>query len=366
MRSTETIEAARPAVEICNACRFCNGYCVVFQVMELRRAFTNADLGYLANLCHNCRNCYYACQYAPPHEFAINLPKSFSQIRLETYEEYAWPRSMAATFRRNDIVVCAAAALCIAVALILTIGLQDAEQRFSLPIGPGAFYEIIPWKIMVSVAGATLGLSLISLSVSVFHFWRDTGGRVPIAKDVQALWTALADMLTLRHLGGGGYGCNDYDVSYAHLRRHFHHFMFYGFALCFAATGVAAAYEHILGWRPPYPLISMPVALGTLGGLGIIIGATGLVWVKMKGDPKPTARNVLGAEYALLGLLLLAAASGLLLLVVRETAAMGIILAIHLGSVLALFLLLPYSKFIHAGYRAASLLRAAMEQQANR
>ena len=105
MRTTEAIGAARRAIEICNACRFCDGYCVVFQVMELRRAFSNADLSYMANLCHNCRNCYYACQYAPPHEFSINLPKSFSQIRVETFEEYAWPRPLASLFRRNGVVV---------------------------------------------------------------------------------------------------------------------------------------------------------------------------------------------------------------------------------------------------------------------
>ena len=30
----------------------------------------------LANLCHNCGACLHACQYAPPHEFAVNVPFS--------------------------------------------------------------------------------------------------------------------------------------------------------------------------------------------------------------------------------------------------------------------------------------------------
>ena len=66
---------------ICNSCRYCEGYCAVFPAMERRTTFTKADVHYLANLCHNCAECYYACQYAPPHEFAVNVPKVFAEVR---------------------------------------------------------------------------------------------------------------------------------------------------------------------------------------------------------------------------------------------------------------------------------------------
>ena len=69
---------------ICNACRYCEGYCAVFPAMEQRRIFTKADLLYLANLCFDCRDCYYACQYAPPHEFGVNMVRyAIEQERLE-------------------------------------------------------------------------------------------------------------------------------------------------------------------------------------------------------------------------------------------------------------------------------------------
>ena len=68
-------------MNICNACRYCEGYCAVFPAMERRLTFSEADINYLANLCHNCAECYYACQYAPPHEFAVNVPKVFAEIR---------------------------------------------------------------------------------------------------------------------------------------------------------------------------------------------------------------------------------------------------------------------------------------------
>ena len=50
---------------VCNACRYCEQYCPVFPAMEERRTFAKVDLAFLANLCHNCGECLYACQYAP-------------------------------------------------------------------------------------------------------------------------------------------------------------------------------------------------------------------------------------------------------------------------------------------------------------
>ena len=63
-------EVAR-TLQICNACRYCEGFCAVFPTMTRRLAFGQADIHYLANLCHNCGACFHACQYAPPQEFAV-------------------------------------------------------------------------------------------------------------------------------------------------------------------------------------------------------------------------------------------------------------------------------------------------------
>ena len=90
---------------ICNACRYCEGYCAVFPAMEQRRIFTKADLTYLANLCFDCRDCYYACQYAPPHEFAVNIPKFMSELRADTYREFTWPAMLSGLFKHNALAV---------------------------------------------------------------------------------------------------------------------------------------------------------------------------------------------------------------------------------------------------------------------
>ena len=59
---SEIMKEAQRCTTICNACRYCEGFCAVFPVMELRRKFTDQELKYCANLCHTCRGCYYACQ----------------------------------------------------------------------------------------------------------------------------------------------------------------------------------------------------------------------------------------------------------------------------------------------------------------
>ncbi len=366
MRETESVQEARRALEICNACRYCEGFCAVFPAMTLRREFSTGDLDYLANLCHNCRGCYYACQYAPPHEFGLNLPRTLAEVRAESYEEHAWPAPLARLFQRNGTVVSLATAALIALVLIGTIALQDAAVLYSPQHGPGAFYRVIPWWLMVLLAGGTFLYAILALVMGARNFWRATTGVARHQVAPRPLAKALHDIFTLKNLGGGGGGCNDRSEAFSQARRRFHHLLFYGFLLCFASTTTATFYDHWLGAPAPYPFWSLPVQLGFWGGLGMVAGCAGLLWLKIAGDPAPAARRLLGADYALLVLLLLAAATGLLLLALRGTGAMGVLLAVHLGIVLAFFLLLPYSKMVHAPYRALALLRHALETERER
>jgi len=138
--------------------------------------------------------------------------------------------------------------------------------------------------------------------------------------------------------------------------------MAYGFLLCFASTSTATIYDHFLGWPAPYVFWSLPVLLGTVGGFGLIGGTAGLFWLKLAGDHEPQAAKLLGADAGLLLLLMLIGVTGLLLLSVRATGAMGTVLAVHLGLVLAFFVTMPYSKFVHGLYRTGALIRHAIER----
>src|SRR5579862_5913750 len=114
MAGLDLFEEANRQLTICNACRYCEGFCPVFRAIEIRRSFTEDDVRYLANLCHDCRACHQACMYTDPHEFAINIPKVMSEARLESYEHWSWPKFLGSSFSdtaRGVLLGCTAAVI---------------------------------------------------------------------------------------------------------------------------------------------------------------------------------------------------------------------------------------------------------------
>lgn len=307
MQRTEMREADR-ILRICNACRYCEGYCAVFPAMERRTNFSQADLNYLANLCHKCGECLDACQYAPPHEFAVDVPKVLEQVRQASWRQYAWP---------GPLAVWPLVAIGFAVPSVLSRS------------GPN-FYSVIPHATMVWLFGSAIALVAIICAIGLMKFWHQGGERFSIAA------IPIRDILTLR---------------YAHhsAQRWFHHFTFYGFALCFVSTTTAAYYHYFLHLKAPYAYLSLPVLLGTVGGFSLTIGTLGFFSLKH--------------HSSFLFLLFLTSVSGLALLALRETTSMRSLLILHLGLVLALFLSLPYGKFVHGIYRSAALIRYTLESR---
>lgn len=345
---------------ICNACRYCEGYCAVFPAMERRLSFAESDLNYLANLCHNCGECYYACQYAPPHEFAVNVPQTLAEIRARSYRKYAWPGALARAFERNGLIVSLVVVLVLACFLVVS-GLLIGGGRLFTQVPAGDFYRIIPHTVMASTFSAVTLFIVIALAVGCLRFWRDSGERPSELARAPALALGLRDAFTLKNLHGGGAGCTYPDRHRSRWRRWFHHLTFYGFLFCFAATVTGTIYHFFLGWPAPYAYISLPVVFGILGGAGLLIGPAGLYWLKRGRDPVTADAEQDGMDIAFIALLWLTSLTGLLLLGLRETAVLGILLVIHLSAVMALFLTLPYGKFVHAIYRAAALVKSALE-----
>jgi len=362
--STEALKEAERLMTICNACRYCEGFCAVFPAMERRKTFEISDLTYLANLCHGCQGCYYACQYAPPHEFEVNVPTTFSTLRAQSYADYAWPGFLGSLFKRNGVVVSLAIALGLGAVLLLIFGLQDSSVIFGSHTGEGAFYRVIPYSAMVWPFGLVFAFAIFAIFMGGLSYWRATAAQAQVKLSASAILGGLWDVLTLKNLGGGGGGCNYPEESFSGLRRLYHHFTFYGFMLCFAATSVATIYDHWFGWVAPYSFTSLPVMLGTAGGIGLLIGPVGLLKLKIEADPAPRARDLLGMDVAFIMLLFAVALTGLALLVLRETSVMGALLGVHLGFVLALFVTLPYGKMVHGIYRFLALVQDAAERKA--
>jgi citrate/tricarballylate utilization protein len=138
---------------------------------------------------------------------------------------------------------------------------------------------------------------------------------------------------------------------------------FYGFFCCFIATSLGVIYTYIFGWQAPYPFLSLPVLSGTLGGVGLLVGPIGLLWLKATRNAMLSDKKQSSMDIGFLVLLFLSGLTGLLLLAFRETRAMGVLLGTHLGVVMGLFLTLPYGKFAHAIYRFAALVRNDIEKR---
>jgi citrate/tricarballylate utilization protein len=345
-------------MEICNACRYCEGFCAVFPAMTRRLEFASADVHYLANLCHNCGACLHACQYAPPHDFGVNVPQAMARVRVRTYAAHAWPAAFGRAYERNGLVV--ALALAAGLALFLALALLRHGSWWGVP-AQGSFYAIFPHGLMVSLFLPVFGFALLALGIGVARFWRGAPpGPVPAA----AAGEAAHDVLRLKYLDGGhGEGCHNEDDRWTKARRRFHHLTFYGFLLCLASTSVATLYHYAFGWVAPYGWSSLPKLLGVSGGIGLIVGPVGLAWLRRRRHPQHGDAAQAPMDAGFLALLFLVSATGLALALARQTPALPLLLCAHLGAVMAFFATMPYGKFAHGIYRSAALLKWAVEKR---
>ena len=358
-------EVARQ-MQICNACRYCEGFCAVFPAMTRRLEFGKADIHFLANLCHNCGACLHACQYAPPHEFAVNVPQAMAQVRGQTYADYAWPPALGALYQRQGLTLSLALAAGLALFLVLGAMLQGGGLDALWGANLGAnFYHLFPHNLLVGLFAPVFLFVVFALAMGVRRFWRDvTPATSGAPLSAPATLEATDAVLRLKYLDGGhGDGCHNEDDAYTLKRRRAHHLTFYGFMLCFAATSLATVYHYVFGWAAPYDLPSVPKLLGAVGGVMLMLGTAGLWHLNrtrhaLHGDAQQKPMDL-----GFIALLFLVSSSGLALWLARSTPALALLLCLHLGAVMALFATLPYGKFAHGVFRTASLLRHAVEKR---
>lgn len=352
MRPDEpAVEEAERLLRICAACMYCDGVCAVFPAIDGRHDFSLSDIQHLANLCHNCRGCYYVCQYAPPHPFAVNLPRTLAELRLASYAEHARPRAIGSFFAaplRVGAVVACVAALTVAVALFAI----PPEQLFAPPEAR-RFSQVPAWGAVTAVASAAFVWALVGLLLAGLAFWRTIRPRAPLATLMRSAPPALSDAVTLRNLGGGGPGCHTRDERYSRLRRRFHHVLVAGFVVSvgshtlpmFGIDWEALRFAGIAGWTT------------------MLAGIAGLLHFERRADREPEFSGEHRLNLVFLSLLSAVAVSSLAELVLRDTAAGGLAAVLRTGIVTGYFLMLPAGKMVHWVHRSLSLLRAAVDRR---
>ncbi len=346
----DLIQEARRQAEICNACRYCEGYCSVFPALHRERAFADGDITQLANLCHNCRGCYYACQYTAPHEFDLNLPKALAEVRRDSWESYAWPQPVAREFHTHGGAI--------ALALVVGLALIFMAIRAIGSAGGEGFYAVLSHNAMVLIFMPAFLFPLASIAFSLRHYWQSVGGTT--IKMAQ-ITSAFGNAAKAKELAAGhGDGCNFEDEDrFSHARRYAHQAIMYGFLLCFAATSTGTLMHYLFDMPAPYPLWSLPKIFGITGGILLTAGCGWMAWLKLRADRDLGDTGAWGGDLGFIALLGFTGFSGLALYVLGTTSAMPMLLAVHLGAVLTFFVLTPFTKMAHGFYRLAALVRNA-------
>jgi citrate/tricarballylate utilization protein len=366
--AAELIAEAQRQLTICNSCRYCEGYCAVFPALERHTVIAAGDIPYLATLCHDCRACYYACMYAPPHEFGVNPPAVLGEIRRATYRAYighprlpAWlagrgpgaPGQSGPGRAGRELGV---AAVLAGAAIIALVALTEGAGALWAPRPPaGSPYGVIPYPVLLAVVTLPSVWSLAILLRAAARYWRDTHGPLRDLTNPRALARAAGYAASLRYLRGGGENCPYPQDGPSPARRRLHAAVSWGFAACLAATVSAAVLQDFLGVPPPYPPLSAPVILGTGGGVAMVAGCTGLIVLKRRSDPVPAPPEAV-ADYGLLIGLGALAVTGLLTLLLRTTGAFGVLLVIHLTTIVVCIAVAPYTTFVHVIYRFLAIL----------
>lgn len=350
LMGSASVEEARRQLEICNACRYCEGYCAVFPAMTQHRSFADGEVTQLANLCHNCRGCFYACQYTEPHEFAVNLPRALAEVRVESWERFIAPGGLSKLFQTNGVAL--------AGALVLGIMAMMAVAFALRPESGEGFYAYISHTIMVSIFMPASILPFVIIALGVHRYWREVGGtRVTLTH----LKDAFLDAGRMKNLSGGAAdGCNyEKEDRFTMARRWAHQGVMWGFLLCFAATVSGTVLHYVFGMEAPYGPLSLPKLFGVPGGVLMTVGGVALIWLKTRAEKNLGAPAVWGGEMAFVILLTATAVTGLALYWATGTAAVQPLLIAHLAAVLVLFLTLPYTKMVHAVFRLTALVRDA-------
>ena len=190
------IDEASRQVKICNSCRYCEGLCPVFPAMTEHREFNAKNITYLANLCHNCQACYYACQYSEPHQFKINIPQVFNEVRKDTFIKFSTPNIFAGIFKNSAIITFLLTALFIALTFILAIHFNG--QLFAKPAAQQSFFKVIPLWLMNGIPLTISAFVVLSIVISVFKYIRFID--LQISKNfIPAVIKSIKDIGTLNH-----------------------------------------------------------------------------------------------------------------------------------------------------------------------
>lgn len=349
------LDEATRQFTICNACRYCEGYCPVWPAAHMRTLITNPDSIYLSNLCYDHRDCYYACPFVEPvHEFALNLPKVTRQVRKETY------RNLTADF--TSTVARKASLLTLAIIPLLAFWAVYFPKIYST--GSYSFYALVPKITTLTVSS---GLSAYLVILMIYFLGKyiksiEQENGIKSLRDAEYLKLGnivgtLKDVLLHRWFSEIHYPAdNDSNIRMVN-----HLLIFFGFGFDLLSTTLGFVYEDIMKMPSPYSLASPVVIAGLIGGAMIVVGALSSLATRGYSSRKQDFMEISSFDILFVILLLLVAATGLTVLITRLYTAPILsyaFLLVHYSMIYLLVIAAPFtSNFLHIVARFASLLK---------
>lgn len=345
MTGNVSTEAIRQ-LQICNACRYCEGYCSVWDALDRRHDIAESDVYYFSSLCHDCRECYVVCPFTEPHEYALNIPKILGTVRLETYEKNIKPDFMKGAIRHPLSFSSAVTAISL-VGVFLFIFIE--KGNFSLfhtytleeAISP-SIYRITTVPIYLYV--------LFLWALEGYSYWRTISpSSVASGVGIRPVIMGIYDAFSHRNFKGGGAGCNFPEEKSRNFRLIFHPMVLFGFI---------AALISISFYPDTSPVFAYPYLAGSLL---MFVGSTSLILGKKISWKSAEVKGMTGIDLPFSILLSLSGITGVILIAFLGSGHDWIVFAIHDAFILSLFLIAPFGKFIHPVFRILALIKNRAE-----
>jgi citrate/tricarballylate utilization protein len=319
----------------------------VWDAIELKDLLNNSDAAYLANLCHDCRDCYYACPYnEPDHEFKLNIPKAMGDMRYETYTENIRPRFMKKLLEFPILITAGLTAMAIVISLLYAF----------FGFGFGRFQKLPITAIIPDYLFRTFSLFIYAYTIILWS-WEGHSYLKTISDGkhigIRGLAGGLYDAFMHTNFKGGGMGCKMPNENSRYTRIVFHVLVLFGFIIALIAISF-------------YPNISGYVAIVYLiGSIFLATGSFGMIAIHLmdKSDLRSKKMSLLDYPFSLL--LFASGFTGVLVVLSVGTSIYNWNFLIHDALILLVFLLAPYSKFIHPIYRTISLIKYRSDKMLN-
>ena len=365
-------------VDACFNCGNCTAVCPLSESDTTfpRRIIRYAQVGMRDELlsskelwtCYACGQCSETCpRQAEPSEF---------MAASRRYAIAAYDRTRLARFLFLQPLLGTIVAVVLAVFLGLFMYVNRAGPA---PQGEMAFFDFIPagiihdmgivLMILVFVAGLAGVLTMIGKVAPASGIdWKGLMNREGLKAIGGALWSSLA----IESLGQKRYreDCENDEAQLAWYRRPWvmHAATMLGFLGLLAATTLDFGLE-IIGVREtgtPVPLWYPVRLLGTVAGLAMMYGATGLIIRRWRKEGR-TVQHSFTSDWMFLWLLWIAGLTGFVIelaLYLPSAPMWGYALfLVHVAIAMELVLLVPFTKFAHAIYRPVSLFLQALARR---